>query len=311
MHARETASTNLNTAPVAVIVPVADRPRLVCEALDSIVQGRIQPREIVIVLNASVASGRDADRYAVQDWIAERSARLHPDVQCRHTDCDRQGPAAARNRGAALIQQPWLAFLDSDDLWHPDKLARQLAFLKQRPHLNVCHTREVWQKAGRILTQPIRLRPRTGRFLMAAMQTCLISCSAVLMRTALFHELNGFDEDYFVCEDFEFWLRLLHRMPVGLVDEALTIKRSGDWPQLSQNHSLDYNRVRALLKFWQNHDLSAQERAEALRSMRAKLDILLSGARQHENGEHHRRIAALEDRFRAITGQVEVNNVGV
>lgn len=237
--------------PVSAIVPVANRPGLLADAVRSIGAGSRIPRELIVVANAAESAA--ADRAAAKAAFAEWPTDADKQCELRLVDCletTQRGPGPARNAGVRIADQPWLAFLDSDDLWVPEKLERQWKFLRARPQLRAVHTAERWIKDGTELRQPAHLRPRGGRFLTASFGHCLISCSAILLERALFVELGGFDPAFPVCEDFELWLRLLARTTVGLVPEPLTIKRAGDWPQESQRlHSMDALRVQAILKF--------------------------------------------------------------
>ncbi len=268
-------------APVSAVVPVADRPQLLADALRSICSGSMKPRELIVVLNAKTP-GRAADRQAAETVFSENSAA---GIELHLIECEDTGPGPARNAGVAAARQDWLAFLDSDDLWAPDKLRRQWRYLRQRPYLQAAHTAERWIKDGRELNQPAHLRPHTGRFLTASFSHCLISCSSFILRRELFAALNGFDPAFRVCEDFELWLRLLVRHPVGLLREALTIKRAGDWPQESRRfHSLDALRIRAILKLVRNakSQLKPQELAAARAACESKLAILKQGARRRD-----------------------------
>ena len=258
---------------------------MLTDAIASICTGDVRPRELIVVINAQSARERAADRTAARTTFArfDRSG-----IDFRLMECDTVGPGPARNAGARVAGQPWLAFLDSDDLWEPDKLQRQLLFLAQRPHLNACHTAETWIKDGRVLQQPAHLRANTGRFLRASFGHCLISCSSILMRRATFFELGEFDPEFRVCEDFELWLRYLARYPIGLLPEPLTRKQAGDWPQESRRfHSLDAYRIRAHLKLVRidRSLLNADDLAAARLACETKLNILLTGARKHSTPE--------------------------
>lgn len=268
-----------NETTVAAIVPVAGRARLLAEALQSVIDQSRAVDEIIVVSNGS-AQERKEDLAAAREVLQQGRWQGQLSLLTE----EKSGPAAARNRGAAASRAQWLAFLDSDDLWAESKIEAQLAFLSRRPHLRACHCAERWIKQGRELRQPLRLAPRSGFFLAEALETCLISCSSIIIERALFEELGGFDERFPLCEDFELWLRLLRAAPVALLEEKLTTKRSGDWPQLSAQAGLDLWRARALLVFAQSGGLPAELQGPAARSFWRKLQIYRQGARRrHDN----------------------------
>ena len=260
--------------PVSAIIPVAGRTDLLVEATRSILAGKALPSETVIVLSGT----------ALEQERSRQAIATAPDLpnQVRIVTATGPGPAAARNCGVSFSDQPWTAFLDSDDLWTPDHLEQQWRYLERRPHLKACHTMERWVKNGRELPVPRHLQPRTGRFLCDSLQTCLISASSLLIQKQFLQELGGFDESFAVCEDFELWLRLLSRNPIGLVPQKLTVKRAGDWEQLSSSrHSLDRERIRAILKLYAVENWSEREREQARQAVSQKLRILARGARKH------------------------------
>ncbi|MCB1137479.1 MAG: glycosyltransferase family 2 protein [Leptospiraceae bacterium] len=237
--------------PVTVIIPVRNRPKLLRQALDSVF-GTVWPSELLVVSNGT-AEDREADRKAFEHWQVHRqdlinAGNLVADPPEAHfLERSKPGPAGARNLGARKANQPWLAFLDSDDLWKPEKLEMQWNFLKARPHLKACHSREDWKKDQRQLSVPLRLQPVTGAPLEESLHVCLVSASSIMIQRQTFLELGGFDERFPSCEDFEFWIRYFLQDSMGCIPHPLVIKRSGAWKQVSGEGLLDLQRLRALL----------------------------------------------------------------
>jgi len=245
---------------------------LIKEAVESILSGTILPMEIWIILDSADAEDRSAADSLLEKHNKNSGVRLCVE------EGPGNGPAGARNFAVRKTKEPYVAFLDSDDLWEREKLEKQISYLKARPHLPACQTEEVWLKNGIELEQKKHLRPFPGRFLKASFFHCLISPSALLMEREIFLSLGGFDESFPVCEDFEFYLRYLRHYSMGCVMEKLTVKRSGDWPQLSGGTGLDYYRILAILKFLKNEKTRESEKNAAMESCRQKLAILKNGA---------------------------------
>ena len=145
----------------------------------------------------------------------------------------RLGVAAARNLGISAARGQWLAFLDSDDLWMPEKLARQMAYLAGLPELVLCQTEETWERRGLKVNQPRSHRKIGGWIFFPSLERCLVSPSAVILHRTVFEKHGGFDENLPAAEDYDLWLRLSWRYQIGLLPEALVIRRGGrDGPAL-------------------------------------------------------------------------------
>ena len=119
--------------------------------------------------------------------------------------------AASRRRampGLAAARGEWLAFLDSDDLWLPEKLAHQMAYLSAHPAQLWCQTEETWVRRGVRLKQPPTHRKIGGRIFFPSLERCMVSPSAVILHRRLLEEHGGFDEILPAAEDYDLWLRL-------------------------------------------------------------------------------------------------------
>lgn len=111
---------------ISCIVPVYNGELYLREAIDSILAQTYRPLEIIVV--------DDGSTDATPDVVAGYGDRL------RYIRQPNAGPGAARNHGLNLAQGEFIAFLDADDLWHPDKLARQMTRFLNRPDLDLCIT---------------------------------------------------------------------------------------------------------------------------------------------------------------------------
>jgi glycosyltransferase involved in cell wall biosynthesis len=206
------------------------------------------------------------------------------------------GPAAARNLGVASSSGELIAFLDSDDEWLPRKLERQIALYDPRRPDFLCHTDEIWVRNGRVVRQKARHRKQGGRFFERALELCLISPSACVISRSLFESVGGFDESLPAAEDYDLWLRVLARMPVDFVPEALTIKHGGRPDQLSVCvPAIDRFRIKAIVKILDGGELSPEYREAAIRALAEKCRIMAAGRRKRGNEDEalaYERLAA-------------------
>src|SRR5215471_9275789 len=117
---------------ISCVVPVFNGERYLSETLDSILAQTYRPLEIVVVDDGST------DRTA--DVVASYHDEVHYFKQAN------TGVPAARNLGISRAAGAFIAFLDADDLWHPEKLERQMACFKARPELEICltHVQNFW-----------------------------------------------------------------------------------------------------------------------------------------------------------------------
>jgi glycosyltransferase involved in cell wall biosynthesis len=238
------------------------------EAIDSVLAQRGVSAELIIVDDGSTdGSGEDLRRFIAAAAESLITLRLVCNPENR-------GVAAARNLGVAVAAAPLIAFLDSDDLWAPTKLSRQVDFMRTRANCHISQTEEVWIRNGRRVNPGRRHRKRAGDIFIDSLRICLISPSAVTMRTELFRAVGGFDEDMTAAEDYDLWLRILRHHPVGLITEALVTRRAGHEGQLSAaTPALDRFRILALLKLLAARDLAEERRAAVAEVLMEKCQV--------------------------------------
>jgi glycosyltransferase involved in cell wall biosynthesis len=257
------------TPNVSVIIPSFNRLALLQEAVAS-VRGQtldVPDRELIVV-----DDGSDDGTWR---WL-----EAQPDLRGLRRERP-GGPSAARNLGASAATGRYLAFLDSDDLFRPDKLARQIPLLQADPALALCHSDELWLRNGRELRQLPKHAKRGGWIFEHCLPMCRVSPSAAVVRREVFEALGGFDEELEVAEDYELWLRLTCRYPVGFVAEPLTIKRGGHPDQLSERYGqIEKFRVEALRRVIERAPLSPEQHAAALAELERKCTIVAAGCRK-------------------------------
>ncbi len=254
------------TPEVSVIIPTFNRCAMLREAIDSVLAQSTPAFELIVIDDGST------------DGTAEHLARLAETIRIEIDRIDHRGPAAARNRGVAIARAPLVAFLDSDDLWSPAKLERQIAFMRDNPGCAISQTREIWIRNGRRVNPGHRHRKRAGDIFVDSLRTCLIGMSSVMIRTDLFGSSGGFDEQMTAAEDYDLWLRILIDHEAGLLDEPLVTRRGGHPDQLSATTpALDRFRILALAKLLADDRLSPARRTSVVEVLVEKCRIYARG----------------------------------
>ncbi|MGH7917245.1 MAG: glycosyltransferase family 2 protein [Candidatus Binataceae bacterium] len=261
---------------VSVVVPTYNRRAMMREALMSVLAQRDVPLELIVVDDGSTDG-----TFAELETLALSLASAPPG-RIRLFRTANRGVAAARNTGAAQASAPLLAFLDSDDCWMLDKLTRQTMFMRVNPHYAICQTQELWLRDGTRVNPGRRHFKRGGDIFLDSLHTCLVSPSAVMLRTDLFHAMGGFDEAMRAAEDYDLWLRILITHPIGLLDETHVIRRAGHPGQLSATiPALDRFRILTLAKLL-CADLTTVRRRAVAQVLAQKCRIYAKGLRRRD-----------------------------
>ena len=192
-----------------------------------------------------------------------------------------QGVSAARNLGISESRHPWIAFLDSDDLWEPEKLTIQMEALATSPDTLIVHCRELWLRSGRTISQTGQRHRRAGWLFADAVRKCIIGPSTVLLHRSVLNDVGGFRHDLQIAEDYELWLRVTARYPVAYCDRELVIKRAGHGNQLSERYGhIERFRVEALAPLVEADHWQEPERSIARQELARKCVIHAAGARK-------------------------------
>lgn len=258
-------------ASVGVVIPTFNRAHLLGRALDSVFAQTLPPQQVIVVDDGSTDS--------TPDLVAG-----YPGVS--YLRQENRGVSAARNLGIRHCGRDWIALLDSDDEWLPEKLRVQFEVLAENPGHRLIHCDEIWIRKGRRVNPGDRHRKRGGWIFEHCLPLCVISPSAAVIEKSLLIEAGGFNEQLPACEDYDLWLRICSRFPVLYVDRPLLRKYGGHDDQLSRRHwGMDRFRVQALRDLLAAGNLSGCDRQAALASLREKCRILITGARKRGNSD--------------------------
>ena len=269
---------------LSVVIPTYNRLPRVKDAVESVLKQTYRDFEFWVVDDGSTDGTGEALR-AFGNKI-------------KYIFQDNRGVSAARNLGARVSRGKYLAFLDSDDLWEPEKLEVQVRCMEANPHFPLCYTDEVWIRRGIRVNPKKRHAKYSGWIFEKCLPLCIISPSSALMKRSLFEEIWGFDETLPVCEDYDFWLRVTCRYPVLFIDKKLIVKRGGHADQLStRSWGNDRYRVMALENLLRSQDLKAEEKRMASGELVRKCHILSRGFYKRGKGEEARRYEVLAKQY--------------
>ena len=204
---------------VSIVVATCDQARWLREAVASVCAQTFPDWELLIADDGST------------DDTAAVVASCGDDPRIRHLPAARAERAAARNRGIAAATGELVAFLDADDAWRPDKLARQVAALATAPRAAACYAvARFVDGAGRPL--PVRKPPHalSGLLFPSLVRGNFIILASMVVRRRCLDAVGGFDATLPVygCEDWDLWLRLARRDAFVAVDEELVRYRVHD-----------------------------------------------------------------------------------
>ncbi len=267
---------------VSVIIPVFNRKELLPRALNSVLKQSYRNLEILVIDDGST------------DGVGELSM-LFQDQRVRYirneTNC---GVSKARNTGIAKAQGSWIALLDSDDEWVPEKIEQQLRWLKSNQAFHITQSREIWIRNGKRVNPPVTHEKVGGDLFNESLIRCMITPSSVIFSKELIVKIGGFNESLPACEDYDLWLRITSRYPVGLVSKY-HLKRYGGHPdQLSSSVPiLDRFRIRSILQLLWHISLTTEQRKAAIQVCVQKASILAQGALKRGNHEMFMRYNAI------------------
>jgi len=260
----------------SVIIPVYNRPEMVRRAINSVISQTFSASEIIVINDGS------------KDVTGEVVRKLSDTVEIPLHIIEHQknrGVSAARNSGIKAAENEWIALLDSDDEWKPEKLARQQEFHQQHPDLKISQCNEIWVRNGNRVKKRDIHRKIGGRIFKESLKLCLVSPSATVIHQSVFEDIGYFDESLPACEDYDFWLRALVKYPIGLLDEPLLIRYGGHSDQLSAKYwGMDRWRVKAMEKHL-NENLPQDWKIALYEELIAKLEVLHQGAEKRDKPE--------------------------
>jgi glycosyltransferase involved in cell wall biosynthesis len=202
---------------ISIVMPAYNAAAVIRRALDSALAQRLPAHEILVV-----DDGSSDDTPAIVTSYAPYVTLLRQ---------RNSGPSAARNKAMAAATGDWIAFLDSDDAWHPEKLERQVRLVKRDTRIVSTATIFVYADGRRRL----RPAPATDALWPGLRYANGLVTSSILVRRDAAIDAGGFDARLRGCEDWDLWVRVARTGGYASVPDPLV-----DYYVVPESLSTDY-----------------------------------------------------------------------
>lgn len=249
---------------VSVVIPTYNYARFVTGAVESALAQTYPDREVIVVDDGSTDDTRD---------------RLAPfEGRIRYVHQENRGLSAARNTGIHAARGALIALLDSDDLWHPEKLAVQVRYLREHPEVALVASEHLdihASDAGGV-DWPLVEESRTIGARAISFEELVIGSrfgpTGVVARRWCFDEVGLFDETLRSAEDLDMWIRIARRFPVAKLEFPLWAYRHHGANMHLVTSRMESNTLRMIGKVFDGPD--PLSRSPSLRRMALALILI-------------------------------------
>lgn len=223
-----------NKPSISVVIPTYNRAHSLIKAIKSALTQTYPVNEILVCDDGS----SDNSKFLVEEL---------KEPKVKWIDCGRNGrPAIPRNIGIARASGEWIAFLDSDDTWLPDKIELQLKALEGKNYKAVCSNAHRLSE-GKAVSDYLSYNGSQLRF-DDLLPVNLVICSSMMVERDLLKKLKGFPEGetFKAIEDYALWMKVVACSPIGYVNKAL-LHYTDDPKQSIRANDMDSYRQRKII----------------------------------------------------------------
>lgn len=248
---------NKNKPLVSVILPVYNGKKFLSEAIESVIAQTYSDWEIIAVNDGST----DASLEILRKYEQQLPSKINVINQ------ENYGISIARNRAIASAKGEYIAFLDCDDLWLPNKLKKQVDFLDSNSEIGLLYSDCYVLDSNSNMKEDIyslRTKPRKGNIFHILLYNNFIPTSTVIVRRGVLKEIGLFNPRYKISQDYDLWLRIAETYPVDFLNEPLAKYRFRH-EGISRNVELMVNEDFQILEFWLN------KKPELRRELKSKI----------------------------------------
>ena len=231
---------------VSVIIHTYNNEKFIAETVASVLNQTYKDYEIIVVDDGSVDGTRDV---------------LMPYMQkIRYHYKENGGIASAKNAGIGLSQAEFVAFLDHDDLWVPDKLQLQMEHFNENPQIGLVYAKYTSFRDGKEL----RTKPEkgySGWIFKELLSKSFIQTSTVVVKRECLDAVGPYDETFSLGDEYDMFLRIARKFQCGFVDKGLTRYRVHDTNASNNDFLFDNENLGVYKKIYNNFtDLDGVEK---------------------------------------------------
>jgi len=222
---------------VTVIIPVFNCEKYIRDSVDSALNQTYSNIEVIAVDDGS----SDGSHHILQTYGDRISIISQKNL----------GAAVARNAGIAASTGKYVAFLDSDDFWFPEKIEAQVKYLEDHPEVKMvfCGWLEWPYSRNKGSPQPRRVaqydlqaiqQELSGDLYKELLLECVVHTSTVVMNIELTHDIGGFDPEFRKGQDYDYWLRASRKTLIHKLSATLSLYRIHEESITSNPGSINY-----------------------------------------------------------------------
>ncbi len=231
---------------VSVIIHTYNNEKFIAETIKSVLRQTYKDYEIIVVDDGSEDGTRDA---------------LHPYMQdIRYHYKENGGIASAKNAGISLSNAEFIAFLDHDDLWIPDKLKIQMEYFDAHPQIGLVYAKY----ASFMGDKELRTKPEkgySGWIFKELLSKSFVQTSTVMVKRECLDAVGPYDESFKLADEYDMFLRVAKRFQCGFVDKELTRYRVHDRNASRNDLLFDKENLRVFKKVYNGYtDLDGKEK---------------------------------------------------
>lgn len=203
---------------ISIIIPTYNRAKIVCEAVQSILQQTYSDYEVIVIDDGST----DNTAECIHNLISSSE-------KIRYIYQQNMGRSAARNEGIKQARGEYISFLDSDDLYLQAKLELQVQAMEEHPDYSMSYTNYLVMDENGVIIED-QGKPDidlTGEIYpeLLYFKGTIITTPSVMVRTRILRNVGNFDEGMHICEDLDLWRRVARQGKVFQIKDPLVVVR--------------------------------------------------------------------------------------